>query len=160
MTALIILEFGVIFHSFFIGLTLSGTSNLKTLLIVITFHQFFEGLGLGARLAMIPWPTVGFKRWTPWLMGLGYAISTPLAIAIGLGIKEQLSSDPAKSQLANGVFDALSAGVLLYTGLVELLAHEFMFNPEMRKASIAVQLGAFGCVATGAGLMAVLAKWA
>ena len=26
--------------------------------------------------------------------------------------------------------DALSSGVLIYTGLVELLAHEFLFMPE------------------------------
>jgi len=48
----------------------------------------------------------------------------------------------------------------IYTGLVELMAHEFMFNQEMRKSSIKMVLFAFGCMCLGAGLMALLGKWA
>ncbi len=81
-------------------------------------------------------------------------------MAIGLGVMQSLADNAARSQLVNGVFDAISAGILLYTGLVELLAHEFMFNNEMRLASLRVQMCAFSCVAAGAGLMALLGKWA
>lgn len=35
----------------------------------------------------------------------------------------------------SGVLDSLSAGILLYTGLVELLAHDFIFSREMVEAS-------------------------
>src|SRR5262249_34183896 len=44
MTAIFILEFGIIFHSIFIGLTLavSGT-EFATLYVVLVFHQTFEG---------------------------------------------------------------------------------------------------------------------
>jgi solute carrier family 39 (zinc transporter), member 1/2/3 len=50
-----ILEFGVIFHSVIIGLTLSTTgADFNTLFVVIIFHQMFEGLGLGSRLAILP----------------------------------------------------------------------------------------------------------
>ncbi|KAJ4292106.1 low-affinity Zn(2+) transporter zrt2 [Collariella sp. IMI 366227] len=59
ITALFILEFGVIFHSVFIGLTLAVTDNFIVLFIVLVFHQTFEGLGLGARLAMARWPERG-----------------------------------------------------------------------------------------------------
>ncbi len=159
LTALLILEFGVVFHSLFIGLSLAGTGELTILLIVISFHQFFEGLGLGSRLATANWPQ-DWKAWTPMAMALGYSITTPLGIAIGLGVKQSLADNAARSQLVNGVFDATSGGILLYTALVELLAHEFMFNPEMRKASLRIQMLAFGCVAAGAGLMALLGKWA
>ena len=56
MTAIFILEFGVIFHSVFIGLTLAvAGSNFTVLYIVLTFHQTFEGLGLGSRLATAQW---------------------------------------------------------------------------------------------------------
>jgi zinc transporter 1/2/3 len=48
----------------------------------------------------------------------------------------------------------------MYTALVELVAHEFMFNPEMRKAGLGMQLSAYACVVLGVGLMALLAKWA
>ncbi|TPX13069.1 uncharacterized protein E0L32_006495 [Thyridium curvatum] len=159
LTALFILEFGVIFHSIFIGLTLSVSDNLHVLVIVLTFHQLFEGLGLGSRLATARWPADS-RRFTPYLMGILYAISTPLAIAVGLGVREGLSSNPAHAQLTNGIFDAISAGILIYTGLVELMAHEFMFSPEMRKASFRMQMFAFGCMALGVALMALLAKWA
>jgi zinc transporter 1/2/3 len=48
----------------------------------------------------------------------------------------------------------------MYTGLVELLAKEFIFNPEMRRAPVRVQVAAFSCVAFGVSIMAVLAVWA
>ena len=42
----LILEAGIIFHSIMIGVTLGATggNGWTTLLIVIVFHQFFEGL--------------------------------------------------------------------------------------------------------------------
>ncbi|CAK7222111.1 low-affinity Zn(2+) transporter zrt2 [Sporothrix curviconia] len=159
IVSLLILEFGVVFHSLFIGLSLAGSDNLHVLLIVIAFHQFFEGLGLGSRLAVADWPS-DWKAWTGYLMALGYGVTTPIGIAIGLGVNAGLNSKPALAQLVNGVFDAVSSGILVYTALVELLAHEFMFNPEMRDAKLSVQMLAFGCVAVGVALMSLLAKWA
>ncbi|RSL72348.1 hypothetical protein CEP54_000812 [Fusarium duplospermum] len=152
-----ILEFGVVFHSIFVGLTLGtiGTDELNVLLIVLVFHQMFEGLGLGSRLAVAPWPSN--RRWMPYLLGFIFALSTPIGIAAGIGSKPKNASD---QKLTNGIFDAISAGILIYTGLVELLAHEFMFNPYMRRAPIKILLTAFACIAFGVAVMAVLAKWA
>ncbi|PWN36144.1 Zinc/iron permease, partial [Meira miltonrushii] len=81
-----ILEFGVIFHSVIIGITLGTTQNdqFTTLFIVLIFHQAFEGLGLGTRLAVLPLPK---KSWIPFIGGLAYAWVTPIGIAIGLGIR-------------------------------------------------------------------------
>ncbi|KAK0716445.1 Zinc/iron permease [Apiosordaria backusii] len=159
MTALFILEFGVIFHSIFIGLTLAVTENFTVLFVVLVFHQTFEGLGLGARLATATWPPDS-RRWTPYVLGAVYAFSTPLAISIGLIASKSISLEATTSKIVNGVFDAISGGILMYTGLVELLAHEFMFNPEMRKAGLQMQLCAYGCVFVGVFIMALLAKWA
>ncbi|KAM3087285.1 low-affinity Zn(2+) transporter zrt2, variant 2 [Clarireedia jacksonii] len=159
MTAIFILEFGVIFHSIFIGLTLAVTgSEFTVLYIVLVFHQTFEGLGLGSRLATTQWPKS--KRWLPWALGSAYGVTTPIAIAIGLGVRSTFAPGSQKTMIINGVFDSISAGILIYTGLVELMAHEFMFNPEMRKASMKMLLFAFGCMCLGAGLMALLGKWA
>jgi solute carrier family 39 (zinc transporter), member 1/2/3 len=159
MTAIFILEFGIIFHSVFIGLTLAvAGSEFTTLFIVIIFHQTFEGLGLGSRLALAPWPKS--KRWTPYLLGLGYGLSTPLAIAIGLGVRKTYPPGSQTTLIVNGVFDSISAGILIYTGLVELMAHEFMFSNTMRRAKAPVLLSAFGLMCLGAGLMALLGKWA
>ncbi|KAF5000197.1 hypothetical protein FGRMN_2011 [Fusarium graminum] len=157
LLAIFILEFGVVFHSIFIGLTLGtiASDELTVLLIVLVFHQMFEGLGLGSRLAVAPWPKN--RQWMPYLLGALFALSTPVGIAAGIGAKPNNAND---QKLVNGIFDAISAGILMYTGLVELLAHEFMFNPYMRKAPIKILLLAFACVAFGVTVMAILAKWA
>lgn len=159
LTSIFILEFGVIFHSIFIGLTLAvAGEEFVVLYIVLVFHQTFEGLGLGSRLATTPWPVE--REWLPWVLGALYGISTPLSIAVGLGVRESLVTDGRAMLLVNGIFDSISAGILIYTGLVELMAHEFMFNQEMRRSKVGVVLAAFGCMVLGAGLMAVLGKWA
>lgn len=151
MTAIFILEFGVIFHSIFVGLTLAvaGGEQFNTLYVVLVFHQTFEGLGLGSRLAVTPWNKT--KKWTPYLLGMAYGFSTPIAMAVGLGLRETYTPGSATALIVNGCFDSVSAGILIYTGLVELMAHEFMFSPVMRKARLSVVLSAFGCMVLGAG---------
>lgn len=155
LTAIFILEFGVVFHSIFIGLVLSTTSNLVILIVVFTFHQLFEGLGLGSRLAVARWPAS--SPWWPYLLATIFGLSSPLALAVGIVTK------PANAEtqlLITGIFDSISAGILMYTGLVELLGHEFLFNPDMRRSPLKVQLSAFACIAVGVTIMAVLALWA
>jgi solute carrier family 39 (zinc transporter), member 1/2/3 len=159
MTAIFILEFGVIFHSIFIGLTLAVSgSEFNTLYIVLAFHQTFEGLGLGSRLASVPWPTS--KRWTPYILAVSYGVSTPIAIAIGLAVRNSFAPGSERTLIVNGIFDSISAGILIYTGLVELMAHEFMFSPSMQRAPLKVILSALALMWMGAGLMALLGKWA
>ncbi|KAL1305228.1 hypothetical protein AAFC00_002145 [Neodothiora populina] len=159
LTAIFILEFGVIFHSVFVGLTLAvAGSEFPTLYVVLVFHQTFEGLGLGSRLASVPWPKS--KKWTPYFLAIGYGISTPIAIAIGLGVRQSYPPGSQTTLIVNGVFDSVSAGILIYTGLVELMAHEFMFSNYMQRASIKTVMAAFVTMCAGAGLMAVLGKWA
>ncbi|KAK0657911.1 Zinc/iron permease [Cercophora newfieldiana] len=159
MTALFILEFGVVFHSIFIGLTLAVSGDEFVILyVVLVFHQTFEGLGLGSRLATAMWPPR--QAWLPYVLGCAYALSTPVSIAAGLGVRETLEPGSPTTLVINGVFDSISAGILLYTGLVELMAHEFLFSHEIRRSSLGVMLSAFGCMVLGAGLMALLGKWA
>lgn len=159
LTAVFILEFGIIFHSVFVGLTLAvAGSDFNTLYVVLVFHQTFEGLGLGSRLATLPWPDS--KRLTPYFLGLAYALSTPIAIAIGLGVRQSYPPEGRTTLIVNGVFDSISAGILIYTALVELMAHEFMFSSSMRRAPLRTVLWAFFLICMGAALMALLGKWA
>ncbi|KAA6413125.1 MAG: Zinc iron fungal plant [Lasallia pustulata] len=70
ISAFLILGFGVIFHSVIIGLNLGVVgSEFNTLYPVIVFHQSFEGLGIGARMSVIP-----FKEgsWLPWFLCAAY----------------------------------------------------------------------------------------
>lgn len=59
----------------------------------------------------------------------------------------------------SGVLDAMSAGILLYTALVELLARDFLFNPIRSKDNKQL-LFMIACVFLGTMLMALLGKWA
>lgn len=157
IAAFLILEFGVIFHSVIIGLTL-GTigSGFGTLYPVIVFHQSFEGLGIGARMSTIPFKS---GSWSPWLLCAAYGLTTPIAIAIGLGLRTTYNSGSFTANVVSGILNSMSAGVLIYTGLVELLARDFLFNPLRTKDNKRLTFMIF-CVFLGAGLMALLGKWA
>lgn len=153
-----ILEFGVILHSILIGLTLAVDEDFKTLFVVIVFHQTFEGLGVGSRLAHLRLPSQ--YNWIPVCAGALYGITTSIGIAAGLGVRTTYNPGSTTASIVSGVMDSISSGILLYTGLVELLAHEFLFNREMQKASNGKLTYAIGCMILGWGLMALLGKWA
>jgi len=153
-----ILEFGIVFHSVLIGMTLAVDQQFKTLFVVLIFHQSFEGLGLGSRLAFMKLPPK--YNYVPIIGALLYGITTPIGIAIGLGIKSTYNPNSTTASIVSGTFDSISSGILLYTGLVELLAHEFLFNPDMHQASNKKIVSASICMLLGAGLMSLLGRWA
>lgn len=158
IAAFLVLEFGVIFHSVIIGLALgSAGDEFSTLYPVLVFHQSFEGLGIGARLSAIPFPNR--LKWMPWALVIAYGLTTPIAIAVGLGVRTQYNAGSYTANVVSGVLDALSAGILLYTGLVELLARDFLFDPHRTKDGKKL---AFMCcsVLLGVFLMALLGEWA
>lgn len=158
-SAFLILEFGVIFHSVMIGLNLGAVGDeFKTLYIVLVFHQSFEGLGIGSRLSAIPWPK-NKPSWIPWACCIAYGLVTPVSIAIGLGVRTQYSSDSFNASIVLGVLDSISAGILIYTGLVELLARDFIFDDANTK-DIKRLVFSLSCTIVGAGVMALLGKWA
>ncbi|KAE8450313.1 hypothetical protein EG329_006741 [Mollisiaceae sp. DMI_Dod_QoI] len=158
IAAFLILEFGVIFHSVIIGLNLGSTgSEFATLYPVLVFHQSFEGLGIGARMSAIPFP----KRyhWLPWFLCSSYGLTTPISIAIGLGLRTTYDAGSFTANVVSGVLDAISAGILIYTGLVELLARDFLFNPDLTRSRNRL-IFMVVCVFLGTGTMALLGKWA
>jgi zinc transporter 1/2/3 len=158
IAAFLILEFGVIFHSVIIGLNLGTAGDeFSTLYPVLVFHQSFEGLGIGARMSAIEFP----KRlaWLPWALCSLYGLTTPIAIAIGLGLRTTYNSGSFTANVISGVLDSISAGILIYTGLVELLARDFLFNSDLSKDGRRLTFMVV-CVFLGAMVMALLGKWA
>lgn len=159
IAAFLILEFGVLFHSIFIGLNLgvAGRDDFDTLFPVLVFHQSFEGLGIGARLSAIPFPNR--LHWMPWVLCIAYGLTTPIAIAIGLGLRTTYDNSSFTANVVNGLFDSISAGILIYTGFVEMLARDFLFNPERtnKKSRLVFMLV---CLFLGSAIMALLGKWA
>ncbi|KAF8239348.1 ZIP zinc/iron transport family [Tricholoma matsutake] len=153
-----ILEFGVTLHSVLIGLTLAVDPSFKILFVVIVFHQMFEGLGIGSRLAFMRLPEK--YNWVPIVGAMLYGLTTPIGIAAGLGVRTTYNPGSTTASIVSGVLDSISSGILLYTGLVELLAHEFLFNKEMMSASNGQLVYALTCMCLGCGVMALLGKWA
>ncbi|OBA27906.1 ZIP zinc/iron transport family [Hanseniaspora valbyensis NRRL Y-1626] len=147
-----ILEFGIIFHSVFVGLTLGVVGDeFKTLFCVLVFHQMFEGAACGTRIVEL-----GRSHITAQLLfGLLYSLTTPVSIAIGVGVRHSLSMSSMKATIVSGCFDSVSAGILLYNAF-ELL---FMaFNEH--KGNLKMKLVAYVTTCFGVGIMALLGKWA
>jgi zinc transporter 1/2/3 len=59
-------------------------------------------------------------NYIPIVAALLYGVTTPLGIAVGLGVRSTYNPDSTKASIVSGVLDSLSAGILLYTGLVEV----------------------------------------
>lgn len=167
--AVSVMEAGILFHSVLIGLTLvvapdsSGNTSgyYNTLLAVIVFHQFFEGLALGARIALLPNRSLHFGKWSKMLMALAFALITPLGMAIGIGVLNEFNGNDQSTILTIGVLDALSAGVLLWVGVVDMWGRDWaVTGGEMVNAGfVKVVVGLLSLI-VGMVLMSVLGKWA
>lgn len=159
IAAFLVLEFGIIFHSVMIGLNLGSVGEeFTTLYPVLVFHQSFEGLGIGSRLSAIPWPKHISYVWA-YALCIAYGLVTPVAIAIGLGVRKTYIASSYDANIVSGVLDSISAGILIYTGLVELLARDFIFE-KVYKNNLRQLAFMIVCTILGCGLMALLGKWA
>ncbi|KAJ8556789.1 hypothetical protein ON010_g9175 [Phytophthora cinnamomi] len=154
--ATLIFETGVIFHSVIVGLDLGVTTGpkFKTLLTALCFHQFFEGVALGsAALSTTKTKTKLF------LINFAFAITTPIGQVIGIGIRNSYSSESTTALWVQGVFDCIAGGILLYTGLVELLTYNMTTNQKFLARSTSQRYALYACMWSGAGLMALIGKW-
>ena len=86
---------------------------------------------------------------------------TPVAIAVGLGVRHSFAPFSRDALLVNGICDAISSGILIYTGVADLMAYEF-FHFDFFKGtdSFKLKLYAFFITYLGAGVMALIGKWA
>jgi zinc transporter 1/2/3 len=154
-----VMEMGIIFHSILIGITLvvAGDSVFTTLLIVIIFHQGFEGLALGARISNLA-PTEALD-FTKLLLASMFSLITPIGMAIGIGVRDRFNGNDRETLIALGTLDALSAGILVWVGVVEMAAGDWLWG-ELRRAGIARTLVAGTSLVAGMVLMGLLGKWA
>ncbi|POR36133.1 Uncharacterized protein TPAR_03672 [Tolypocladium paradoxum] len=155
----ILLETGILFHSVFIGMALSVSvgADFIVLLIAIVFHQTFEGLALGARIAAIDWDG---RRWQPWTMALAYGCTTPIGQAIGLATHTLYSPDSEVGLVVVGVMNAVSAGLLTFASLVELLSEDFLSDESWRYLRGRRRVVACVLVFLGAFCMSLVGAWA
>jgi zinc transporter 1/2/3 len=155
----LLLEAGILFHSVFIGMAVSVSTGppFAVLLVAICFHQTFEGLALGARIGALSFPQSSPK---PWLMALAYGTTTPIGQAIGLAIHNLYDPQSATGLLTVGIMNAISSGLLLFAGMVELLAEDFLSDQSYKTLRGRRRYQACGAVVAGALLMALVGAWA
>ncbi|CAL5048325.1 unnamed protein product [Urochloa decumbens] len=151
-----VLELGIVSHSVIIGLSLGVSQSpctIKPLVAALSFHQFFEGFALGGCIC-----EAQFKTFSAFLMAFFFAITTPAGITVGAGIASFYNPNSPRALVVEGILDAMSAGILIYMALVDLIAADFLSkrmscNPRLQVCSyIALFLGAMA--------MSSLAIWA
>lgn len=222
MVNIMVLECGVIFHSVLIGITLvvAGDTFFLTLFAVIVFHQMFEGIALGSRIAAlgtlppinaassvhshshhghshhghshshaseVKRPSLPTEPTSPTgtdnevvsedesvgvtlvkpvplkkklLLASGFALVTPIGMAIGIGVLKQFNGNDPSTIIAIGTLDAVSAGILMWVGIVEMWAHDWMLGGEMTTAGPLRTLAGLTALVAGLALMSLLGKWA
>ncbi|PRQ30366.1 putative zinc/iron permease [Rosa chinensis] len=151
-----VLELGILVHSVIIGITLGASRNpdtIKPLLVALSFHQFFEGIGLGGCISQAK-----FKVRSAAIMAAFFSLTTPIGIAVGTGISSVYSETSPTALIVQGTLDSAAAGILIYMALVDLLAADFM-SPRMQ-GNMRIQLGSYISLLLGTGCMSLLAKWA
>lgn len=159
MLQCLLLEAGILFHSVFIGMAISVATGpaFVVFLVAISFHQSFEGMALGSRIAAIQFPKGSVR---PWLMVLAYGTTTPIGQAIGLVLQRKWDPGSATGLVVVGTTNAISSGLLLYAGLVQLLAEDFLTEKSYRVLKGKRRVQAYFSVVAGAALMAAVGAFA
>ncbi|KAI0001536.1 Zip-domain-containing protein [Xylariaceae sp. FL0662B] len=194
VVGVVVLEAGIVFHSLLIGVTLvvASDSFFITLFVVILFHQMFEGIALGTRIASVGYYAGGgadhgshassddskgpsseepitaahrggsksLSTLKKLLMAAVFAVITPVGMAIGIGVLQRFNGNDPSTLIALGTLDALSAGILVWVGLIEMWAGDWMFGGELANAGAAVTTCAGVGLVAGMALMSLLGKWA
>lgn len=151
-----VLELGIVVHSVIIGLSLGASESPKSvrpLVAALTFHQFFEGMGLGGCITQAK-----FKNKSIAIMSIFFSLTTPVGIVIGIAIMNSYHENDQAALIVEGLLNAAASGILIYMALVDLLSADFM-SPKML-TNKKLQIGANIGLLLGAGCMSLLAKWA
>ncbi|KAF6174924.1 hypothetical protein GIB67_026412 [Kingdonia uniflora] len=154
-TATRILELGIVSHSVIIGLSLGVSHSpctIRPLIAALSFHQFFEGFALGGCISQAQ-----FKKSSSILMACFFAITTPSGIGIGTGLASLYNNNSPRALIVEGILDSVSAGILVYMALVDLIAADFL--SKRMKCNVRLQVVSYFALFLGAGLMSSLAVW-
>jgi zinc transporter 1/2/3 len=127
------------------------------LLIAIIFHQTFEGLALGFRIAAISWPARSPQHW---LMAVAYGCTTPLGQAIGITTHTLYSPNSKAGILVVGIINAISSEFLVFASLVELMSEDFLGDESWKVLRGKKRVIACLLVFFGAFLMSLIGTWA
>ncbi|KAM0201903.1 hypothetical protein ACHAPI_001961 [Fusarium lateritium] len=157
-TNITLLEGGILFHSVFVGMTIAMTTDgLVVLLTAIMFHQMFEGLGLGSRIAAVPYPKGSIR---PWLLVFAFGCTAPIGQAIGIASRNSYDPEGELGLILVGVFNSISSGLLIYAALVNLMVEDFLSEEAQHLMKKNDKIAAMGWLFLGAFGMSVVGAFA
>ncbi|KAG6485158.1 zinc transporter 10-like [Zingiber officinale] len=151
-----ILELGIVSHSVIIGLSLGVSQNpctIRPLVAALSFHQFFEGFALGGCISQAK-----FRNAAAAVMAGFFAATTPLGIAVGAGVASWYNANSPAALVVEGLLDSMSAGILIYMALVDLIAADFL--SQTARCNVRHQVVSYLALFVGAAAMSGLAIWA
>lgn len=143
-------------HSVIIGISLGVSQSpctIRPLIAALSFHQFFEGFALGGCISQAQ-----FKTLPATIMACFFAITTPAGIAAGTAIASSYNPYSVGALITEGILDCMSAGILVYMALVDLIAADFL--SKRMSCNFRLQVVSYLMLFLGAGLMSLLAIWA
>lgn len=151
-----ILELGIVSHSVIIGLSLGVSQSpctIRPLIAALSFHQFFEGFALGGCISQAQ-----FKNAAATIMACFFAITTPAGVGLGTVLARQYNASSARALVVEGILDSVSAGILIYMALVDLIAADFLSH--RMSCNFRMQVASYVALFLGAASMSSLAVWA
>jgi zinc transporter ZupT len=156
-----VLEISTAVHSMVIGfdlgiLTEADLNTISILFAALIFHQFVEGLGLGAVMKTTE-RQLGSKRVTSFVLLFSSTVS--LGVILGI-ICQPYTSSPSVSAfqcILKGSFTAMAAGSLLYISFVEMIG-EYFHKPELEKKG-GMKIGMLILFFVGIGVMSLIGLW-
>jgi len=155
LTKMFVCFIGLSLHNVFVGLALGIADNDLQLFIALIFHQFFEGLGMGARIAMANLRSLPIVL----VLDLGFACVVSIAIAVGIGIKSVVENHQETYEIIDGTFQGLSGGILVYVALVHMI-RTYAETGVTGKALEYHRVASYVGLLLGAAIMAVIGIWA
>jgi len=122
-----VLEGGLVVHSVLIGFALGSTQDetpVRGLAIALMFHQLCEGFAMGSAIAHAADGEKGISNLHQAVMVMLFALATPVGVLIGhYSIRNEDQAASEASLGAQGVLEAVAAGILICSSLCDFMPH-------------------------------------
>ncbi|XP_023322720.1 zinc transporter ZIP1 isoform X2 [Eurytemora carolleeae] len=116
----IMLLLALSFHSVFEGLAIGlqdDSASLISIFVAVIVHKAVMAFSLGLNIAQSVMSVKNFI-----ISNFIFSISSPIGLAVGIGIADLPSSLP--QNIANGILQGIAGGTFLYITFFEVLPHE------------------------------------
>ncbi len=130
---------------------------IVALIVVLCFHQAFEGIALGSYIAELRGAATAAQKGA---MAALFALTVPVGCWVGIGVASSYSPESQTAVWVTGTLNAVTGGMLLYTSLITFMGEDFSRSDLGGREGRAVKRRMYACMLLGAAAMALLAIWA